>query len=194
LDFIPVPIPTQRLILRVFTDNDFQPLRELETDPAVLRYRSRKHISPEMTLEFLDRAQCASQALPRLFYAYAVIQRATGSWLGQCGLTVLATELTEAFLWYSLLPRYWGHGYMAEAVNALLIAGATKFKLHRIFAECHPDNWASIRVMEKAGLKPEGQVQLLGAAGQAEERIRYGLAGIDLKSLAGSDVQIELPW
>jgi RimJ/RimL family protein N-acetyltransferase len=154
-----MPIETDRLILRTFTQDDFADLRELDGNPTVLRYRSRQHIRPEMTREFLDRAHRSIQERPRTFYAYAVVLRDRADWLGQCGLTVVSLEVMEAFVWFALLPRHWGHGYMTEAVQALVRVGRTEFKLHQIFAECHPDNRAAIRVMERAGLAYEGRIQ-----------------------------------
>ena len=188
-----MPIQTERLILRVFTDDDFEMLRELDSDPAVLRYRSRQHIDPEMTRAFLERAQRAMQDSPRLFYAYAVVQRHSQAWLGQCGLTVLTPEATEAFAWYSLLPRHWGQGYMSEAVRALLYVGTTEFNLQRVLAECHSDNRASIRVMEKAGMRYEGRVLIPNTKGENEDRIRYGLEGDELQRMSGVNITIEPP-
>jgi [ribosomal protein S5]-alanine N-acetyltransferase len=155
-----MPIYTARLILQNFVPNDFEPLRELASDPAVLRYRSRTYITPDMTQAFLRQAQQSPQDDPRMFYAYAVVRRDTLEWLGQCGLTVLPSDVTNAFAWYSLLPRYWSQGYMTEALQSLLYAGATEFKLNQIFAECHPQNQASIRVMQKVGFNTKGIIRL----------------------------------
>ena len=188
-----MPIQTQRLILRVFTDDDFEMLRELDSDPAVLRYRSRRQIDPEMTRQFLEQAQRVLQDSPRLFFAYAVVHRHSQDWLGQCGLTALTPEVSEAFAWYSLLPRHWGQGYMSEAVSALLYAGASKFHLQRVLAECHSDNRASIRVMEKAGMRYEGRVLIPNTKGENEDRIRYGLQGDELQRMSGTNITIEPP-
>jgi ribosomal-protein-alanine N-acetyltransferase len=185
-----VPIYTARLILRHFIPSDYELLRELDSDPAVLRYRSRTYMSPDMTREFLHQAQQSVQDDPREFYAYAIVRADTGEWLGQCGLTVLVAN-TSAFVWYSLLPKYWGQGYMTEAVQALSYAGATEFKLDQIFAECHPENQASIRVMQKAGLQYQGNIQITNLAGKIEERVRYGLAGRELERLNGKNIRIE---
>jgi len=171
---------TDRLIVRELIEEDYDLLRELDRDPEVLRYRSRKHITPEMTREFLDRAQRSVQEQPRLFYPYAIILRADNSWMGQCGLTVLTPEGNEAFVWYSLLPRYWGHGYAGEAVRTLLITAVLEFKMQRIIAECHPDNQASIHVMEKAGMQYEGFVEIPGPDGVNQPRIRYRFEAHDV--------------
>ena len=188
-----LPIHTARLILRNFVPNDFEPLRELDSDPAVLRYRSRTYIHPDMTHAFLHQAQQSIQDDPRMFYAYAVVRRETLEWLGQCGLTVLPAEVTHAFAWYSLLPRYWRQGYMTEALQALLYAGATEFKLNQMLAECHPQNQASIRVMQKAGLQYQGNIQITNSAGKTEERVRYSLTSTEWERLNGKNIRIEPP-
>jgi len=187
-----MPIYTARLILRNFIPDDYELLRELDSDATVLRYRSRTYISPEMTRTFLQQAQQSVQENPRAFYAYAVVRYDTGEWLGQCGLTVLSSD-TRAFAWYSLLPKYWGQGYMTEALQALLYAGATEFQLDQIFAECHPQNQASIRVMQKAGLQYQGDDQIENSAEKTESCVRYGLTGRELERLNGKNIRIEPP-
>ena len=188
-----MPIYTARLILRNFIPDDYEPLRELDSDLAVLRYRSHAYITPDMTRAFLHQAQQSVQEDPRPFYAYAVVKGDTSEWLGQCGLTVLSSAPTSAFAWYSLLPKYWGQGYMTEAVQALLYAGATELKLNQIFAECHPQNQASIRVMQKAGLQYQGKAQIKNVAGKTEEPVRYGLTVRELERLNGKNIRIEPP-
>lgn len=188
-----MPIHTPRLLLRNFIPDDYERLRDLDSHPAVLRYRSRRYISPEMTRDFLHRAQRSLSDEPRMFYAYTILRRGTDEWLGQCGLTATASDPVSAFAWYSLLPDYWGQGYMTEAVRALLYAGATQFGFNRLFAECHPDNQASVRVMQKAGLQYEGKVAITDPTGKTGERIRYGLTGRELEQLTGGNVRIEPP-
>ena len=162
-------LETERLLLREFVPEDYDALRELDSDPEVLRYRSRDHISPEMTREFLTQAQTAAGQDPRQQYAFAVVERKTGDFVGQCGLTVTNLAYTDAFMWYSVLRRYWNQGYMTEAARALLDFGLGPAGLRRITAECLPANLASARVMEKIGMRK------LEATG---ERLRYA-AGDD---------------
>jgi RimJ/RimL family protein N-acetyltransferase len=173
-------LQTSRLTLRLFTPEDYQTLRELDSDPAVLLYRSRKTISPEETRQFLDRAQNATQESPRTFFAYAITSKESGELLGQCGLTVIPpTEPGEkrAFLWYSLLPKHWGNGYMTESVQALLHLGFQHLGLTTIEAECNPENTASARVMERAGLLYKGEQERKDKLGNRVKRLHYELTG-----------------
>jgi ribosomal-protein-alanine N-acetyltransferase len=45
---------------------------------------------------------------------------------------------------------------MPEAIRGLLNFGFLELDLHRIFGHCDPENTASARVMEKAGMAREG--------------------------------------
>jgi [ribosomal protein S5]-alanine N-acetyltransferase len=189
-----MPLHTRRLTLRSFTTGDFASLRELDSDPSVLRYRSRKHISEEMTRGFLERAQHSIVEQPRLYYAYALEPRRGGPWLGQCGLTILVPDMVEAFVWYSMLPRYWGQGYMAEAVRALFVLGFGELGLETIIAECHPENRASLRVMQKAAMKGQGIVDFADDDGSVTQRIRYAAGAECLSASVRDDVLLERPW
>ena len=171
-----MPIETERLNLRLFSSQDFQVLRELDSDPAVLRYRSRKSISPEMTNAFLQEAQQAHHQVPRTFFAYAITRKKDFQWLGQCGMTTVpTTELHDrhVFLWYSLLPRYWGFGYMTEAVSALIYVGIMNFGLTLIEGECDPENVPSAKVMERVGLSYQGEIEREDRAGKLVKRRHY---------------------
>lgn len=167
------PLLTERLLLREFIDSDFDALREIDSDPEVLRFRSRSEITPAATREFLIQAQAAAAERPRQQYAFAVVLREAELLIGQCGLTIVTSRYDEAFLWYSTNRRHWGHGYASEAARRVLDFGFETAGLRRIFAECHPGNLASARVLEKIGLQretvaPDEPEVLLG-------RRRYGI-------------------
>jgi ribosomal-protein-alanine N-acetyltransferase len=53
---------------------------------------------------------------------------------------------------YSIVPAYWGRGYATEAARAL-VAWLWTQGVRRVTAECLDDNAASIRVLEKLGMR-----------------------------------------
>ena len=176
-------IETERLILRLFDEHDFASLREIDSEPDVLRYRSRPVITAEMTRQFLKIARRSAGEDPRTFYAYAIETKpgpnsAAKDWLGQCGMAAIPEKDVRekiVYLWYSLLPSFWGNGYMTEAVQALIQLGFVRFCLSVISAESDPENVASYRVMEKAGLRHTGIVQRLDDQGNGFARVHYEL-------------------
>ncbi len=58
---------------------------------------------------------------------------------------------------YSVLPAFRGHGYATEAAQALIAWGFVQPGIRRIVANCRADNAASIRVLEKAGMRQTGR-------------------------------------
>ena len=162
------PLLTERLSLREFVDSDFDALREIEADPEGLRYRSRAEITPAQTSEFLVQAQVQAAEVPRQQYALAVVLRPEQRLLGQVGLTIVNSKYDEAFLWYAIHRSFWGQGCATEAAARLVRFGFEAAGLRRIFAECHPDNKASARVLEKIGMTAEAVAEA--------SRLRYGLA------------------
>src|SRR6266508_1168344 len=58
---------------------------------------------------------------------------------------------------YSVLPAFRRRGYATEAARALVGWAAAQPGVRRVTAECLADNSASIRVLEKAGLRQVGR-------------------------------------
>src|SRR4051794_32865104 len=56
-------------------------------------------------------------------------------------------------LGYVLTPAYRGHGYATEAARVLLAWASAQPGVRRIIANCDASNRASIRVLEKLGLR-----------------------------------------
>jgi [ribosomal protein S5]-alanine N-acetyltransferase len=57
---------------------------------------------------------------------------------------------------YTIARAYWGQGYATEAVKELIKFGFDKMQLVRMEAVVLPENRASVRVLQKAGMKFEG--------------------------------------
>ena len=52
----------------------------------------------------------------------------------------------------------WGRGYATEGLRQALRIGHEELGLERIVALAYPENRASLRVMEKAGMRADGTV------------------------------------
>ena len=71
---------------------------------------------------------------------------------------------------YLLSRRVWGRGYATEAARAAVRYGFEVAGLQAIIGLVHPENAASIRVLEKCGMKLADRVTLWGL-----EMCRYRL-------------------
>ena len=70
---------------------------------------------------------------------------------------------------YSIVPDYRGRGFAFEATRALIDEALARPEVCRITAACHDDNAASLKVLEKLGIR------LVGATG---DTLRFGLRKI----------------
>jgi RimJ/RimL family protein N-acetyltransferase len=81
--------------------------------------------------------------------------------------------LEDVDIGFAFLSRYRSKGYAAEAAAAVLAHAGQVLGLRRIVAITSPDNWASIAVLEKIGLKFERMIRLTA---QDEELKLFGCA------------------
>ena len=89
-------------------------------------------------------------------YAFGIVLRQSGEVIGVVDLSPVNWPNRNAELGCWLGKRYWGKGYMSEAVNLILKFGFGELKLHRIYAWVFEGNIGSQKMLEKTGFKPEG--------------------------------------
>lgn len=83
-----------------------------------------------------------------------------GEAAGEIGVSLQKDRSSkEAELGYWLSEDYWGLGIMTRAVGEMVKMSFGKFKINRIFATPFESNYASHRVLEKAGFKLEAGIQ-----------------------------------
>jgi RimJ/RimL family protein N-acetyltransferase len=87
---------------------------------------------------------------------WAVDSKVARSFVGQCGLVPVEGKGPEIELAYHFKKASWGKGYATEAAIAVLAQGLGAIGLERIIAVVMPENAASCRVVEKAGMRFEG--------------------------------------
>jgi len=78
--------------------------------------------------------------------------------IGMCGLLKRET-LPDADIGFAFLPDYWSQGYAFEAASGVMRYGGEVLGLQRIVAITSLDNDASIRLLEKIGMRFEGLIK-----------------------------------
>lgn len=149
-------IETERLILRPFVREDAEDMyRNWASDPEVTKY---------LTWPVHPDAGCTRRVLedwiPRYedggYFNWAIVWRQTGRVIGSIAVVKLIEEIDEAEIGYCLSRSFWGQGIMPEALRAVEDYLFETAGLNRIAASHDANNPKSGRVMDKAGMKPEG--------------------------------------
>ncbi|MDQ1902718.1 GNAT family N-acetyltransferase [Paracoccus sp. WLY502] len=83
---------------------------------------------------------------------WVVRERCTDRIIGWGGLYQDPFELGWGFeVGYFFHPEAWGKGYASQLVSAALAVADDQLNLPEVWAMAHTENWASQRVLEKAG-------------------------------------------
>ena len=156
----PETIQTERLLLRRPQMEDAQEIFErYASDPDVTRYLHwETHGSVDATREFLRLSHAAWEAGPA--GPYLIRSRESGLVLGSTGLDFEIPD--RPMTGYVLAQDAWGQGFATEALGAMVDL-ARSLDLPSLLACCHPDNAASIRVLEKGGFEFEGRLTACAA-------------------------------
>lgn len=153
------PLTTPRLILRAFRAGDEADIHAYAIDPEVVRYMEWGPNTPQMTAKFLADRLAEDETWPRLAVSLAVELKDEARVIGAVRLEVDDPAARSAELGYSLARPYWRRGLASEAARALARAGFEILGLHRLWATCDARNLGSRGVLEKLGLRREGELR-----------------------------------
>lgn len=142
-------IETSRLYLREFELSDAKNMFDLNSDKEVIKYTGDNRFSSESeALEFL-----ASYNHYKIhgFGRWAVILKENDAFIGWNGLKL--NEENDIDIGFRFYKKYWGRGFAFESAKAVLEHGLNVLKIDCIVGRVIPENIASVRVLEKLGMK-----------------------------------------
>ena len=158
-----------RLMLREFVAADLPAVLIYASDPAVTRFTDWGPNSIGDTRAFLTDASALRRGLDRNEFTLAAIHLSSGVLIGSGAIRVTSARHRRGELGYVVNRDFWSQGYATEVAELLVQFGFQHLRLRRIEATCHPDNQASARVLQKAGLRFEGLMRshlLVGGVGR----------------------------
>ncbi len=147
-------LETDRLILRPYTEDDFDAVHSYASNPANVTYMVWGPNSAEDTLAFLRLTIEKNARAPRTDFDFAVVTKDGAQFIGGCGI-YLNAERYEGTLGWILRMDNWKRGLGTELGARLLRFGFEELGLHRVRATCNTENYGSRRVMERIGMRRE---------------------------------------
>jgi RimJ/RimL family protein N-acetyltransferase len=172
-----VILKTPRLILDGWKSSDWTAFRPIAQDVEVMRYiTGGTPWSEEQIRGFVDRQ--VKLYAERGFCRWRLVEESSGEPIGFCGVGFWRDGLEPEIGWW-LARRFWGRGLATEAARCALQDAFERVRLERVISVAAVDNLASLRVMEKLGLKLECEFEGEGMrlVRYAIERDRYAAGG-----------------
>ena len=168
-------LETDRLILRLMRESDFDALHLIFTDPKVMAAFNH----PSFTREQMQRwLQLNLDHQHQYGYGlFSVILKETRELIGDCGLEQM-DDMDAAELGYDFRSAFWNQGYATEAARAVRDYAFDVLQLPQLISLIRVGNLASSRVAEKVGMT------------LVEEFTRYGISYWKYQVKNGSAVPI----
>ena len=155
-------LETERLFLREFNVEDAPFVLLLLNEPSFLRFIGDKKVrSLDDARQYILTGPVASYERNG-FGLYVVEFKHSHVPMGMCGL-LKREELPHADIGFAFLPDFWNKGFAFEAAAAVLHDARERLKLNQVLAIVNADNEASIKLLERLGLRFErikGDVKL----------------------------------
>ena len=140
---------TDRLILRRYKKSDLSDLYEYLSDKEVVKFEPYKPMNMQDAENSLDWRISTDEMV-------AVELKSNHKMIGNVYLGKRDFDALE--IGYVFNQKYWGKGYAKESCMEL-IKLAFSDGIHRIYAECDPQNTSSWRLLEKLGFEKEAHLR-----------------------------------
>ena len=151
----PEVIDLDRIRLRRPKLSDAAAMFECGSDPDVARYADWPiRTSIDSTIERIHRLDEQWRSGDEFYWVITLpdVDRAIG------GVSCCVSQRSAEF-GFLVNRRCWGKGYATEAATAIVNWALSIPSVCRVWATCDTENMASARVLEKAGLSPEGTLR-----------------------------------
>ncbi len=153
-------LETDRLLLRKIQLEDAQSLFEMDNNPNVHQYLGNHFVtSIDEVYQYIDKIQ--KQYISNGIGRFAVVLKETEEVIGWAGIKFITepenNHVNFYDLGYRLQEKHWRKGYAIEAASAWLKYGFNEMKIPIIYALAHIENLGSNTILQKIGMKQNGQ-------------------------------------
>lgn len=149
-------LETPRILLREMQESDAESFYELNLDKEVIRYTGDVPFASVAEAKIFIQNYSAYKDFG--YGRWIMVYKTSNEVIGFCGLKY-HPEDGETDIGFRLRRDHWGIGLATEAAVACMQYGFGKLGLKRIIARAHPENVASIRVVEKLGMLFEKEIE-----------------------------------
>ncbi len=130
------------------SDDDLDLMESLLGDPVVMTHYDH----PKSRSECQGWIDWNLRNYARDGFGLWIIETGDGDFVGDCGLTWQPIDGESLEVGYHVLPRHQGKGFATEAARAATDFVRRRGGVDHVIAIIDPENTASVRVAEKAGL------------------------------------------
>lgn len=144
-------IETERLRLKRYQAADKSDFVKLFTDEAVMKYVDKGVLNREQAEKFWQKL--FAELYPQDFNIWAIFAKIDSRYVGHAGIYRRPAKKEDWEFVYFLRKEEWRKGFATETARAIIAFAFDELKLPKVFATVDDEHSASIRVLEKAGMR-----------------------------------------
>jgi RimJ/RimL family protein N-acetyltransferase len=149
------PIATERLTLRLMTDDDTDAVHAWMSDPEVARYQLYEPRDRTLTAEKVAEMAAKSTLGAKDDWIQPGVELAGHGVIGSIYFKITSIDDLTGEIGWAFTRAYQGKGYAVEAASAILDLAFGSLGLHRVFAELDPRNDPSVALCLRLGMRHE---------------------------------------
>ena len=154
-----IEIVTERLRVRPFQVDDLEAFVAYRSDPEVARFQSwDSAYSLADAQAFLGSQRGLAFGQPGEWLQLAIVDRETGTVLGDCAVRVATDQPATAEIGITLAQASQGRGVANEALTAVMTELFEQRGMHRVFAHADDRNVPVRRLLERLGFRCEARL------------------------------------
>ncbi|HZM03773.1 MAG TPA: GNAT family protein [Candidatus Saccharimonadales bacterium] len=174
---IPLPVTAPRLVLRKFRGADWKDLLSLVSDEEFFAWTTLG-IQPteESVAKWLEADTAVKLTTPDVPFTLAIEATAEAKVIGYLTLWFPDPDHLQAQIYLALHESFQRKGLGTKVIKAILGFCFEGLSVHRVAASCDSTNTAALRLLEKSGLRREGEfVKDHKTAGQWANAVCYAI-------------------
>jgi ribosomal-protein-alanine N-acetyltransferase len=169
-------LETPRLRLREITTTDAEELFAIHGDSERMRWFGSDPLPHIESAEKLVETFASWRAMVNPGTRWGIEIKGQPGLLGTCGLFSWNRNWKKCTVGYELSREAEGRGFMREALESVIHWGWSHMQLNRVEAQVHPENRASIALLERLGFVQEGRLRQVGFwGGSHHDMLQYSL-------------------
>lgn len=177
-----VPLETDRLVLRRTVKSDIDEFFFIQLNPNIRRYLGTNRLGDDLEK---NRKYFNEEKYNELnYYRWTIVRKEDNKILGCIYLNIHDEKARTAGIDYWIREDAWGNGYTTEASRKILNFAFDTLNINRIESCVGKDNPGTYKVMEKIGLKYEGERKegIFYYYGGLENLVLYGITKEEYKN------------
>lgn len=154
----PLPIRTDRLLLRAYEPDDVDATFAYYCDPEVSRYLLTEPFTFDDAKETVEKRRARVHPT-EVGESLAVVVQHEGRLVGDLTLKLAGRHSSIGEIGWCFHPSYSGRGFATEAAAALLDLAFAHYGMHRVMAQLDVRNLGSARLCERLGMTKEAHLR-----------------------------------